>query len=175
MITLLLGPMYSGKTTSLLNKARKIHLSKKPYIIIRPKIDTKADWTHNFVNTDDLKVEVLEEINKLQKPLSYKYIFIDEGQFIKNLARDCIWLSMKGVEVYIAALNGDANQKGWKEIDLLFHHCSQIEFNTAICHFCGEDSEYSWFLGGKKDKIIIDSNDGKYISVCSSCLNKLKK
>ena len=63
-LTLIIGPMYSGKSTRLINYARKFKIINKKFLIFKHNIDTRYDTdficSHNLdkepcICIDDIK------------------------------------------------------------------------------------------------------------------------
>lgn len=171
MIKLIVGPMYSQKSTILFSEANKLDIGKKKYVVIRPKTDTRKTLVRNSSNNyEKLNIQVLEKLQDLEKPLTYDYVLIDEFQFFKDSVNYVLWLSLNGVKVYISALIADSNAQGWPEVDELFHHVDFIQKLNAVCSICGDEATYSYFKGTSKDKISI--GDSEYMPLCRRCFHK---
>ena len=85
-LKLILGCMYSGKTTEILRIVNSLkHINEKP-IIIKPKIDDRYSSdkisTHN---KQEYECQVLEDLSQFKNPFHQKYIIIEEAQFFKDL------------------------------------------------------------------------------------------
>ena len=86
-IELVLGPMFSGKSTELLRRIRRYRFAKKNCVVVKYKFDTR--YSKEEVSTHDkqlmpaIPATTLEEIYPaLQK---YDVIGIDEGQFFPDV------------------------------------------------------------------------------------------
>ena len=82
-IELWIGPMFAGKTSRLLCKARRYAVQNKKVLYLKKKVDTRYDAscivTHDLWKEDAHVVTFLSEL-----PVSiddYDVIAIDEGQF----------------------------------------------------------------------------------------------
>lgn len=177
MITLITGPMRCGKSTRLFERARRLAIGKRNYVVVRPEIDTRETLVRNQDKSyfKDLNIKCLEKLTDITNPLSYEYILIDEFQFFpEGSANFVYWLSLNGVKVILSALNATSEQEGWTEVDKIFHHADEIVKLNAICTECGcEHATYSYYNGTKTDKIAV--GDEAYLSLCRSCLEKYKK
>ena len=85
-LKLILGCMYSGKTTEILRIVNSLkHINEIP-IIIKPKIDDRYSTdkisTHNKEKYDCI---TLNNLNEFKNPISSNYIIIEEAQFFKDL------------------------------------------------------------------------------------------
>lgn len=177
-ITLIQGPMFSGKTTELIRYAVRADLAKKKTIMIKFSEDTRystnkvvshdhATYDNVYITNDLTNVHHLSDI--------YNVILIDEGQFFKGLGSAVRHWAKSGVNVYISALTSDFYGEPWEEIK----NIGPIEYIvnlSAICMKCGEDAYFTEL----KDMPVGSSNvligaDDKYIAVCRKCfINKLK-
>ena len=90
---LILGPMFAGKTTTLINKAKEIIniVNKDEILIINHSSDTRYSENTFITSHDNIKIpciamSFLSTISTLQDDISkIKYIFINEGHFFPDL------------------------------------------------------------------------------------------
>ena len=85
-LKLILGCMYSGKTTEILRIVNSLkHKNEKP-IIIKPKIDDRYSLdkicSHN---RQEYECQTIEDLSEFQNPFHKKYIIVEEAQFFENL------------------------------------------------------------------------------------------
>lgn len=156
-LTVILGTMFSGKTTELL-KHRKGRT-----LIINHTFDTRTTGvkTHDGLEVEAHKCSVLPV---LPKESAYDTVLIDECQFFESL---------EGVEnlapnVVIAGLNGDYLQRPFGQILNCISKASEVIFLTAACA-CDKNASFTKRISGETDLISVGS---KYIPVCWECLNK---
>uniref|UniRef100_A0A183BXS0 Thymidine kinase n=1 Tax=Globodera pallida TaxID=36090 RepID=A0A183BXS0_GLOPA len=112
-IHLIIGPMFSGKTTELFRLAQRYILAGRKVAVVKYALDTRYDETHAC--THDLRkmeamraTEMAEAFDELRK---FDVIGIDEGQFFKDIVKYAQELANIGKTVIIAALNGDYRQE----------------------------------------------------------------
>ena len=84
-LKLILGCMYSGKTTEIIRIVNSLkHINETP-IIIKPKIDDRYSVdkisTHNKQEYNCLTLNSLEDLVNINE----NYIIIEEAQFFTNL------------------------------------------------------------------------------------------
>jgi thymidine kinase len=171
MISLILGGMFSGKTSELLRQAERAFIAKKNVVIIRPKKDSRGYLTHSKLNTK-INIEKLHKISDLKDPYQYDKIFIDEGQFFDDLSKDVLKISDK-VDIIIAALNGSAEQISWLEVQALIPWAETITKLNAICYRCGSEyGSFSYYLGNDKTGMFKIGGAGEYVALCRTCLEK---
>ncbi len=155
-LTLILGAMYSGKSTELLK-----HRTDNT-LIINHKFDTRTTGvkTHDGLEVEAQKCSVLPDLSETS---SYDTVLIDEAQF---------FASLDGVEklapnVVVAGLNGDYMQRPFGKILDLIPKAAKVIFLTANCK-CGKPASFTKRLSGITDLVSVNS---EYIPVCWECLH----
>lgn len=188
-IRLVVGPMFSGKTTELVRAIKVAQHAKMRCFLVRPSADTRSDdlrthcgleihedaaerlsgpdflvLTHTILaNTADIMGKVL--------------VAVDEGQFFTNLTAGATMLANSGAHVVIAALDGSFSQEPFPEISQLYPHCEWIEKKTAVCGACqSREAPFTVLLEGvvisdeaKESQREVGGTD-KYRAVCRWCL-----
>jgi len=171
-VTLLLGPMFSGKSSILLSEIDKATIAKIPCCIVRPNTDTREFFTHSKREShicDNFSVEDLKDV-PIEK---YEVICIDEGQFFKSLVYSLEWAKM-GKRVFISALNGDRHQKEWKATQEMIPLADEIVFLKAVCSRCGSyEASFSFKLNDTStDQVDIGGSAESFIALCRPCLHE---
>ena len=174
-LELILGCMYSGKTTEILRIVNSLkHINEYP-IIIKPKIDNR--YSDNKIcthNKQEYECQTIEYLNEFKNPFHKKYIIIEEAQFFNDLLLFVIDLvEIKGKNVIVVGLDGDSNRENFGEIHKLYPLCDEIVKLKAYCSLCknGTPGIFSKRLSDKKDTILVGP-DGDYIAVCRKCYLK---
>ena len=175
MITLIIGPMFSGKTTELLRRLNRSKIAGKKTILLRPEIDTRDKLTHDDLKTNGIEEKFLKDLDDINLD-EYVVVGIDEGQFFKNLATHANNLANKGKHVIIAGLDATSEQQPFEEILNTIPFAEEVVKLNAICSFCGSEyGSFTYFKAGrKKDKIVVGGLD-LYQAICRKCLYKLEK
>jgi thymidine kinase len=138
-LELILGPMFSGKSSKLIEIVRKYKLLRKSILILKPIIDNRYSnnsliVTHDKITIDCISVESLSSITDVQK---YDVIVIEEGQFFSDIYEKVSeWCKIK--KVYVAGLNGDANQNLFGNLYKLISLADDILFLNALCMKCND-------------------------------------
>ena len=171
-ITLLLGPMFSGKSSILLSEIDKATIAKIPCCIVRPKTDTREFFTHTkreFRTFDNYNVDDLEDVPAEK----YDVICIDEGQFFKSLYH-CVNWADGGKRVFISALNGDRHQKEWNVTQQMIPLADEIIFLKAVCSRCGSyEASFSYKVNDTSaNQVDIGGSAESFIALCRGCLLK---
>lgn len=167
-LVLILGCMFSGKTTELLRRVDKLVAIKKKVMIIRHPIDTRVK--NGYVKTHSGKVKIAVEFNCLKEVpyKDYDAIAIDEGQFFDDILD--IIPHLDKTLVLIAGLNGSFNRKNIGLLHKLIPHADDIIFKKAYCASCKDitPAVFSKRLSDSTKEIDIGAAD-KYMAVCRKC------
>jgi len=170
-LKLILGCMYSGKTTEIIRIINSLkHIDEIP-MIIKPIIDNRYSKdkisTHNKQEYDCSSVNYLSSMRNITN----NYIIIEEAQFFDDLLLFVIdQVEMKNKNVIVVGLDGDSNRENFGEIHKLIPLCDEIVKLKAYCSICkdGTRAIFSKRISEKKDKILVGS-DEDYIAVCRKC------
>lgn len=169
---LILGSMYSGKSTKLINELKKNRAIGKNIFCINSKIDTRTPnkkiKTHDGIHIQSSTVEFL---NSLTIPENIDVIGIDEAQFFKDLIPFVTKMNQVGVSVIVAGLDGDSNQEKFGNILDLIPIADSYEKVYSFCKICkdGTPGSFTKRISNTKNKILIGS-DEHYIAVCKKHL-----
>ena len=113
-LELFIGPMFSGKSTLLINNIRELKLYNNNILIIKPIIDNRYGDDNNIISHDKIKEECLLikdlDISNIDDETikQYSIIAIDEGHFFANLKNKVIyWVENLDKHVLISGLDGD--------------------------------------------------------------------
>lgn len=151
MLEVILGPMFSGKTTTLLTRAQG------KTVIINHVLDTRCEGvkTHDGVEADAMKCSVLPKVT------GYDTVLIDEAQFFECL--DCV--ETLAPNVVVAGLSGDYRRKPFGRILELIPMADKVTFLTAKCD-CGEPAPFTKRISVEKNLISVKS---LYKPKCGTC------
>jgi thymidine kinase len=151
---LILGPMFAGKTTSLINKANETIniVNTDEILIINHSSDIRYSENTFITSHDNIKIPCLAmsslfTIFDIQNDISkIKYIFINEGQFFPDLFYIIKELLFKyKIIIYICGLDGDYKQEPFpncKLLDLIPLASSVIKLN-ANCSYCNSKAPFT--------------------------------
>lgn len=144
-IHLILGPMFSGKTSEL-KRRLDVHriactLTKQSCLLIKSSLDARYDskdvlCTHNqHRDTDCLAIHDLKEA--ASAAASASTIFIDEGQFFSDLSTMVLQWVKDSKEIHIAMLHTYATGTLWPAFQSIVPYATEIIFLNAVCMQCG--------------------------------------
>jgi thymidine kinase len=176
-LTLIVGPMYSGKTSELISFVEIYALGKKKIKVFKSILDDRYDKTcivsHANAKVDALPVKDPQDlIGHLQG--DEKAVFIDEVQFLPpSLVETLLKLTDGGTHVYCSGLDLNFKNRPFETTMHLMAHADVVTKKRAVCHECGE---YTGTISHKRveDEREIDVGGfEKYIAACRPCYNRL--
>lgn len=139
-LNLIIGSMFSGKTTELIKYYNKYSMQYNT-IIINHTLDNRYNngnviCTHNNISLKAIKLKKLKNIDKYIYENS-EYILIDEGHFFSDLVVFILHAIIKdNKNIIIVGLNGDYNGNPFKNITDLIPHANKVIYMTSICNYC---------------------------------------
>lgn len=168
-LCLIIGPMFSGKTTELIRRITRYEYSGKSCIILKSHIDTRFSeiTSHSCIKYSNFKsLRILNELDSI----SYDVIGIDEGQFfIKEDLDLFIRLNLeKDKIIIISALDCDYKMNEFNQIVSLVYNCEEVIKLTAICKYCKNNASFTKRLSKSKELILV-GGDKDYVPVCRKC------
>lgn len=176
-IQIIIGPMWSGKSSELLRRYRLYQL-KYSCCIIKHSIDDRYSNDNTVVTHDKLKcnnnvIQCNDDImNCYDLASKYQVVCIDEGQFFKNLVIFCEALANTGITVIVAGLDGDFNRKPFGEILQLIPLAERVTKLSAICDFsgCKKNASFTHRTVSGSEVVVVGGSD-KYKAYCREHYN----
>jgi len=167
---LILGPMFSGKSTELIRRLKRYKVAKYEVLIIKYAKDVRYDElsiaTHDkqTLMASEAATSLTDLTNKAD---DYDVIGIDEGQFFP----DIMWaetMANKGKIVLIAALDGTFQRKPFANVLELVPLAENITKLNAVCMNCFGEAAFSKRITDENSLEVIGGAD-KYMAVCRKC------
>ncbi len=171
-IHLIIGPMFSGKSTRLIETVRKYASHKKTVFLkyLNDKRYTESQiTTHDKFQYDSLTCIHLKEKKEIIK--EYDVIGIDEGQFFDDLVSFCDEVSEMGKIVVVAALSGDYKMKPFNNVSELISKADKIKLMKAFCFYCHTLAGFTMRTIKSNELFLIGAGES-YRPVCKSCYKK---
>lgn len=195
-LELIVGPMYSGKTSRLVEVYNKCKFCNILVSVINHTIDNRYDEellsTHDQIKIPCIKTErlmdlwldesiiniltdSLDDISKIPR-IQEKFkirrsevVLINEGQFFPDLKEFVDYLLKNEKKVYICGLDGDFERKKFGQILDLIPLCDKITKLTSLCSLCkdGTSGIFSMRLTKETEQTVVGSDN--YIPVCRKC------
>jgi len=175
-IELILGPMFSSKSSTLISKIERLLIAKKTVVALKwigdirysdeEKIITHSHLSCPCICCDD---ESLEEILAKETLKDFEYVCIDEGAFFKNIVHFCEEMANRGHTIIVSTLIGTYQRKGFNDILNLIPKCEKIIMLHAICMKCHNDGASFTKRIVESDATELVGGSEKYISCCRKC------
>lgn len=191
-LELIMGPMYSGKSSRLVEVYNQCKFCDIPVVAINHDIDDRYDEDASIVTHDKTKIPCIKThlLKNIWKPnikgfsddggsietnskcLIVKFskvILINEGQFFDDLFEVVNDMVNYGKKVYICGLDGDFERKKFGQILDLIPLCDKVLKLTSLCSICkdGNPGIFSMRLTKEKEQTLVGSSN--YIPVCRKC------
>eukprot|EP00948_MAST-09A_sp_MAST-9A-sp1_P001959 g1959.t1 len=171
-ISLIVGPMFSGKSTELLRRVGRFKYARKKCLYVKYKADQR--YSNKLLSTHDRQmVEAISCSTLDQVPLELlkktDVIGIDEGQFFPDLltfTEKCA--NEFGLVVVIAALDGDYLRKPFNHIHELLPKAENVTKLKAVCAGCGRSASFTKRLVAS-DKLELIGGAESYKPTCRKC------
>jgi len=171
-LTVVIGPMFAGKTTELQRRVkREIHACRRVCIIRYGKDDR---YSKSLLATHDqshikptFSVEKLSEVG--EKWIDYDTIAVDEGQFFPDLVEFCQEVTDAGRSVIVVGLDGDFRRRPFGKICDLVPLAEEVVKITAVCMACHERDAHFTRRTVASDATELIGGADMYIAVCREC------
>jgi thymidine kinase len=170
-IELILGPMFSGKSTRLIETIRKCVYKNKKTVMIKfigdQRYSKKSEVvTHDLIKYDSIDCRNLTDSFDTLK--NYDIIGIDEGQFFPDLVEISEKLAHLKKTVIIAALNGDFRMEPFPVIAKIIPKADKIKLLKAYCFNCHRDAKFSLRIVQSNETVLIGAGEA-YKPACREC------
>jgi thymidine kinase len=146
-IEIIIGPMFSGKSTELLRRTSRLEAIGKNILYINHMYDTRTDdyiQTHSNTKKFAKKLHNLYDIND-DELNSADVLAIDEAQFFDDgLPEVCNQLANQGIRVIIAGLDMDYMGRPFGPMPHLLAIAEFVTKVHAICVQTGNLANYSY-------------------------------
>jgi len=191
-LEIIIGPMFSGKTSRLVEIYNQCNFCNISVAVINHCIDNRYDnellsthdkimipcikterlfdvWTE-YIDIDN--IDIVPRIKDKFKVATSDVILINEGQFFPDLEEFVKRLLTEDKQVYICGLDGDFERKKFGQVLDLIPLCDKVHKLTSLCSLCknGTKGIFSMRLTNEKEQTVVGSEN--YIPVCRSCYEK---
>lgn len=191
-LALYVGPMYSGKTSKLLELYKQYDFCNIKTLVINFAGDTR--YSNDMLSTHDkymipcMKANQLSQIANLEDSdidigslpdyfVNSSVILINEGQFFKDIIQ---WVNIAigpkyKKTVHICGLDSDFKRQKFGDWLDLITTCDKIEKLHSICSDCKcRSALFSYRLSQETEQTVIGSSN--YIPLCRLCYeNRINK
>ena len=168
-IEIIIGPMFSGKSTELLRRTSRYEAIGKKVLHINHSNDSR---TSNFIQTHSkqtrkaLKVSSLMPLLENEAFLQADVIGIDESQFFTDLHNFISIAEYNNKIFIIAGLDGDYKRCPIGQILSLIPMCDTVDKLTAL-DMMDKDGSPGIFTKriGDSDELVVIGAENEYVSV----------
>lgn len=169
-IDIIMGCMFSGKSTELIRLANRYKVLEKKILVVNHSLDVR--YSKNAIAThSNMKMDCLscDELNFRQKT-EYNQcdvLIIEEAQFFKGLYEFVLESCEKdGKIVIVVGLDGDSNRTEFGEIVKLIPVADTVRKLYGLCVKCKDGTKacFTKRLIDNTDQVFIGTSE--FIAVC---------
>ena len=175
-LKVILGPMFSGKTTELIRIYSRFNSCDIGCCVINHSSDKRYDnskmSSHNKVMIESLNIDNLMNILPNLSE-SIKVYIINEGQFFQDLKEGVEFLLSKKKTIYVCGLDGDFQRKKFGSILDIIPLCDDIVKLKGICNVCKKNESIFTHRKGDDTKQILIGEKDLYMTLCRDCYDHL--
>jgi thymidine kinase len=176
-LTLLLGPMFAGKSSALLARVRRAKTLGWPVLLLTSSLDKRYSESGHEIMTHDkdsltaVGVHMLKGVASREDYKAAKLVVIEESQFFPDLY-DFVVMAVEQDKksVVVVGLDGDSDRRPFGDILRLVPLADEIVKLTALCKRCGDGTAalFSALLpsGGEKSAQICVGGAERYEPMC---------
>jgi thymidine kinase len=170
-LEIFIGPMFSGKTSKLIDLYKQYSFCNIPLAVINHSSDTRYDdtmlSTHDKIMIPCIQTSTLTNITNNMDNVDV--ILINEGQFFEDLYDFVVDMLKFNKKIYVSGLDGDFKREKFGKILDLIPLCDKVTKMTSLCSLCknGTPGLFSMRLTNEKEQMLIGSSN--YIPVCRYC------
>jgi thymidine kinase len=161
MIEIILGPMYSGKTTRLMDM-----VEKAPGLVVDFSLGLLEEGTlknHDGRTISCVTCHHLKHLEDMVLPLR---VYINEAQFFPDLM-EFIRKYEFSIDIYLFGLDGDYLREPFGQIHLAISYCDTLTKLRGTCARCKRPSSFSKRTTQDTEQMLLDET--AYIPVCRKC------
>lgn len=146
-LELILGPMFSGKTSALQSIIRRHEVLGLKCVAYKPQIDGRYGddeyiYSHDKIKVSSIPVTYLTQAARASAYDDANLIVIEEGQFFKDLYEFVLKaVETDGKHVIVAGLDGDRFRKPFGQLLQLIPLADRITKLTSLCKLCATSGE----------------------------------
>jgi len=177
-ITLILGPMFSGKSTELLRLVRRQVCAKMRCLVVRHSSAAGVSFSHDDDDDDGqhmsqplpCRVHVAAQLEELPESVlaTVDVIGIDQGHLFERLAPFCELWANRGKCVIVAALDGTSRRESFPFLRDLVPLAESVQKLRAVCYLCSQEASFTVAVPTPSSSSS-SSSPSPYAAVCRRC------
>jgi thymidine kinase len=168
------GPMFAGKTTTLIKRIRECKDNK---IVIKPQRDDRYDGDsivshkkYPAINAVKL-MDLVHALETLQIP----HIFVDEGHFFPDMGEFINHHYVQSVHVVVAGLDTDYLMQPFEPMEIPIRASQTVTKLRSTCIKCKSLAEYTGRYDTDDKQRIRVGGSNTYFPCCKECHPVTKK
>jgi len=176
-IEIICGPMFSGKTETLLRRLNRLNYARKDFLLFKPTIDSRYSKDNVVSHSKDSMFAInvensLDILKACEQSPHVKYIGIDEIQFLPsddvfNAVKLCIELKKRGYTIFASGLDMDYLGNPFGIIGSILSIADRVEKLKACCFICGDDAGFTAKTDASEEIIDVGGIE-KYKAMCQT-------
>jgi thymidine kinase len=145
-LEIVLGPMFSGKSSYALAYIRKQKAIQRNVLAVKPAIDNRYSQqdeivTHNQERVPCIVWDSTTPLIPNRFMLQADCVVVEEAQFFKGLPTFCEYMLGIGKHLVLVGLDGDAHRQPFREILDCIPHANKVVKLSALCLRCKDATE----------------------------------
>ena len=172
-VEIIVGPMFSGKSTELIRRCSRYESIGLRALVVNHVVDSRCDTneikTHSNTRHHAVKVSSLSDFDLSTIP---DVIAVDEAQFFEHLTQFVLRCNEECPRaiVVIAGLDGDYLRRPFGEILQCIPLADEVTKLNAMCNVCknGIPAIFTKKLDISNTDLVTVGGKDKFISVCRS-------
>lgn len=146
-VSVIVGPMFSGKTEELIRRVRWARATRQQVQVFKPATDTRYASqeivSHDGTRIEAVSVESAAQLWRLVRP-GTAVVAIDEAQFFDDdIVMLCERLANWGIQVIVAGLDMDFRGEPFGPVPTLMARATRVDKLQAVCVVCGRPASYT--------------------------------
>lgn len=176
-IQVICGPMFSGKTKTLIRSIDAYRQNGKKVVVFKPKLDDR--YAENSIVSHDKDAVEAYNVEHPKEMLDLFHnadvVAIDEVQFFDDsIVSVCSTMADHGKSLILAGLDMDYKAAAFGAMPTLLTLADEVVKLNSVCTFCSGKARFSHRIGGEGAVVLLGEKD-KYVPLCRSCYNELKE
>jgi thymidine kinase len=168
MLDLIVGSMFSGKSTELIRRMQRAKSIGKACLMVNHSKDTRVAQnkvgTHSKLTVDAVHLPSIQALIEVLRRSTYDAVFVDEAQFFTDL--ESVAELAYHYDITLAGLVSDYQQNIFGKLHLLMCKADDIQFQRALCAVCrdGTPASFSKRVQGGSEQVLVGAEE--YMAVC---------
>ncbi len=175
-LTIICGPMFSGKTEALLSIIRTAEQANETVAVLKPTVDSRSPgWVVSHAGSRHVATE-FSNVGSLASAIELSSVAaIDEAQFLVPASVQTIFRLANGdVDIVTAGLDLDFRGEPFQSVSALVDSADVVKRLTAVCTRCGGVATRTQrFAGGApaplEESVVLVGGKSIYQARCERC------